>query len=55
MDEEIKNEDEAEIDEEVFELMENHGLDQDEAEHVKEIMDTEGLDEEEAVELKDDL
>lgn len=35
--------------------MENHGLDQDEAEHVKEIMDTEGLDEEEAVELKDDL
>jgi len=55
MDEELKNEDTEEIDEEVLELMENHGLDQDEAEHVKEIMDTEGLDEEEAVELKDDL
>ena len=55
MDEEFKNEDTEEVDEEVSELMENHGLDQDEAEHVKEIMDTEGLDEEEAVELKDDL
>jgi len=55
MDEELKNEDAEEIDEEILELMENHGLDQDEAEHVKEIMDTEGLDEEEAVELKDDL
>jgi hypothetical protein len=55
MDEEIKNEDAEEIDEEVMELMENHGLEKDEAEHVKEIMETEGLDEEEAVELKDDL
>ena len=55
MDEEFKNEDTEEIDEEVAELMENHGLDKDEAEHVKEIMETEGLDEEEAVELKDDL
>ena len=55
MDEEIKKEDTEEVDEEILELMENHGLDQDEAEHVKEIMDTEGLDEEEAVELKDDL
>ena len=55
MDEEFKKEDSEEVDEEVAELMENHGLDQDEAEHVKEIMDTEGLDEEEAVELKDDL
>ena len=55
MDEEFKKEDSEEVDEEILELMENHGLDQDEAEHVKEIMDTEGLDEEEAVELKDDL
>jgi hypothetical protein len=55
MNAEFKNEDAEEIDEEVMELMENHGLDKDEAEHVKEIMDTEGLDEEEAVELKDDL
>jgi hypothetical protein len=50
--EEFKNENGEEIDEEVFELMENHELDQDEAEHVKEIMDTEGLGEEEAIELK---
>jgi len=55
MDEEFKNEDTEEVDEEVSELMENYGLEKDEAEHVKEIMDTEGLDEEEAVELKDDL
>ena len=55
MNEEFINEDGEKIDEEVLELMENHGLDQDEAEHVKEIMDTEGLDEEEAIELKDDL
>ena len=48
MDEEFKNEDTEKIDEEVSELMENYGLEQDEAEHVKEIMDEEGLDEEEA-------
>ncbi|MDO8686724.1 MAG: hypothetical protein Q7K11_00750 [Candidatus Berkelbacteria bacterium] len=55
MDKEFKNEDTEEIDEEISELMENYGLDKDEAEHVKEIMETEGLDEEEAIELKDDL
>ena len=55
MDKELINENGEEVDEEVAELMENHGLDQDEAEHVKEIMDAEGLDEEEAIELKDDL
>ena len=55
MDEEFEKENREEIDEEVLELMENYGLEQDEAEHVKEIMDEEGLDEEEAVELKDDL
>lgn len=55
MSDETINEDGEKIDEDVADLMENHGLDQDEAEHVKEIMDTEGLDEDEAVELKDDL
>ena len=55
MDKELINENGEEVDEEVAELMKNHGLDKDEAEHVKEIMDAEGLDEEEAVELKDDL
>jgi len=42
-------------DEEVKELMENHDLDQDEAEHTKEVMDEYGLDEDDAVELKDVL
>lgn len=42
-------------DEEVKELMENHDLDQDEAEEVKELMDETGLDEDDAVELKDIL
>ena len=42
-------------DEDVKELMENHDLDQDEAEEVKELMDETGLDEDEAVELKDVL
>ncbi|MFH1623663.1 MAG: hypothetical protein ABID54_00720 [Pseudomonadota bacterium] len=41
--------------EEVMRLMDDNGLDVDDAIHVKEIMDEEGLDEEEAVELKDDL
>ena len=51
----FEKENDEEVDEEVLELMENYGLEQDEAEHVKEIMDEEGLDEEEAVELKDEL
>ena len=55
MPDDLINENSEEIEEDVAEIMENHGLDQDEAEHVKEIMDTEGLDEDEAVELKDDL
>lgn len=42
-------------DDEVKDLMKDHDLDKEEAEHVKEIMDDEGLDEDEAVELKDDL
>lgn len=43
------------MDEEIKELMEDYGLDEDEAEHVKEIIKDYGLDEEEAVELKNDL
>jgi hypothetical protein len=45
----------AEEFEEIQELMEDYGLEVDEAIHVKEIMDEEGLDAEDAVELKDDL
>lgn len=41
--------------EEIHELMNDHGLDADEAMRVKELMDDEGLDVEEAIELKDDL
>lgn len=44
-----------EPDEEITELMENHDLDQDEAENVQRIMDEEGLDEDDAVALKDEL
>jgi hypothetical protein len=40
---------------ELHELMEDYGLDAEEAIHVKEIMDEEGLDADEAVELKDEL
>lgn len=52
-----KNEDgeDEEVDGEIKDLMESHGLEKDEAEHVKEIMNDEGLDEDEAVELKDEL
>jgi len=35
--------------------MEDHDLDEDQAERVQEIMEEEGLDEEEAVELLDEL
>ncbi len=41
--------------EQLHELMEDYGLDAEEAIHVKEIMDAEGLDADEAVGLKDDL
>ena len=50
--EELHNSDDPE---EVMRLMEDHGLDVDDAIHVKEIMDEENLDEDEAIELKDDL
>jgi len=42
-------------DEEVKELMKNHYLDQDGAEHVKDVMDEYSLNEDDAVELKDVL
>ena len=42
-------------DEETKRIMEEHGLDKEDAEKVQEIMEEEGIDEDEAVELKDDL
>jgi hypothetical protein len=44
-----------EEDEDVRELMENHDLDKDTAEHVQEIMDDLGIDEDDAVELADEF
>lgn len=54
LDEKNENDDE-EVDDEIFGLMKNHDLDVDGARHVQEIMDDLGLDESDAVELKDDL
>jgi hypothetical protein len=42
-------------DEETKRIMEDHGLDKEDAEKVQRIMEEEGLDEDDAVELKDDL
>jgi hypothetical protein len=42
-------------DEETKRIMEEHGLDKEDAEKVQRIMEEEGLDEDDAVELKDDL
>ena len=41
--------------EETKRIMEDHGLDREDAEKVQEIMEEEGIDEDDAVELKDDL
>lgn len=43
------------LDEETKRIMEDYGLDMEEAEKVQRIMEEEGLGEEDAVELKDDL
>lgn len=40
--------------EETKRIMEEHGLDREQAEKVQEIMEAEGLDEDEAVEILDD-
>jgi hypothetical protein len=42
-------------DEETKRIMEDHGLEEEEAERVQEIMEEEGLDEDEAVELLGEL
>jgi len=42
-------------DEETKRIMEDHDLDEDDAEKVQRIMEEEGLDEDDAVELKNDL
>lgn len=41
-------------DEETKRIMEDHGLDREQAEKVQEIMEEEGIDEDEAVEILDD-
>lgn len=41
-------------DEETKRIMEDHGLDKEDAEKVQEIMEAEGIDEDEAVEILDD-
>ena len=41
-------------DEETKRIMEEHGLDEDDAEKVQEIMEEEGMDEDEAVEILND-
>ena len=41
--------------EEVKQLMEDHGIDEDTAEKAQELIDTEGLDEDEAIELAEEL
>ena len=47
--------DEPEVDEEVKQLMDDHGVDDDVAEKAQELIDTEGLDEDEAIELAEEL
>ena len=42
-------------DEETKRIIEDHGLDKEDAEKVQRIIEEEGLDEDDAVELKDDL
>ena len=42
-----------EMDEDVAEIMESHGLDQDTAERVRDVMEEYGVDEDDAVELKE--
>jgi len=53
MDDEIEKEN-APKDEEIAQLMEDHDIDEDQAEKVQELID-EGLDEDDAVELADEL
>ncbi len=42
-------------DEEIKRIMEDHGLDEEEAKKAQRIMEEQGIDEDDAVELKDDL
>lgn len=53
--ENFDEENEKEVNEEVKEIMENRGVDEDTAEKIKELMDDEGLDEDEAAELAEEL
>ena len=51
---ELENKEDAPEDEEIARLMEDHDIDEDQAEKVQELID-EGLDEDDAVELADEL
>ncbi len=51
MDEDYSTQTDETPDEEIQELMENHGLDEETAERVREVMDDLGVDEDDAVEL----
>ena len=53
--EEIQKETENEPEEEIKQLMEDHGIDEDTAEKAQQLIDEEGLDEGEAVELAEEL
>lgn len=54
MDDELENKEDAPEDEEIAQLMEDHDIDEDQAEKVQELIN-EGLDEDDAVELADNL
>ena len=54
MEEPVENENVPE-DEEIKQLMEDHGIDQETAEEAQKIMNEEGLDEDEAIELAEEM
>ena len=53
--ENLEEESGGKIDDEIKEIMESQGVDEDEAEKIKELMDEEGLDEDEAAVFADEL
>jgi hypothetical protein len=50
-----ENPEEKGIDEEIKEIMDNSGLDEDDAEKVKEVMEETGLDQDDAAEIAEEL
>ena len=53
--ENLEEENKKEVDDEIKEIMESRGVDEDEAGKIKELMDEEGLDEDEASVFADEL